>query len=197
MHAARERGAITMNLNSTPVGEPIYAKAGFRSIGTGQTWVRNGQDLRSVPGPRLQRLIIALGTGDLAALAGETIPTQLPNGLTAQELAARFHQQDSLRYLLQLGHVPEIIALWEAGLRDEAIAASADAYARELVTGSRGARPLHLAVEKGAGSLVLALIEAGADLHARDGEYRATPLDWAHACNKPTIARILHRAGSR
>ncbi len=197
MHAARERGATTMNLNSTPMGEAIYARAGFRRIGTGQTWVRTGRDVGTVPGPRLQRLIIALGTGNVAALAGEHIPAALPNGMSAQEPAVRFHQPDSLRYLVQNGHVPEIMALWEAGLRDEAIAATADPRARELVTGSRGAKPIHLAVEKGAGSLVLALIEAGADLHARDAEYRATPLDWAHACNKPTIARILHRAGSR
>lgn len=197
MHAARERGATTMNLNSTPMGEPIYARAGFRRIGIGQTWVRTGPGVHAIPSPRLQRLILALGTGDIAALDGETIPAQLPNGMTAQQLASRFHQQDSLRYLLQHGQVPEIITLWEAGMRDEAIAATKDPRARELVTGARAARPIHLAVEKGAGSLVLALIEAGADLHARDGEYRATPLDWAHACNKPTIARILHRAGSR
>jgi GNAT superfamily N-acetyltransferase len=197
MHIARERGATSMNLNSTGMGQPLYARAGFQYIGIGQTWVRTGTDVRSEPGPRLQQLIISLGTGDLAALVGENIPAHLPNGMTAQELAARFHQQDSLRYLIENGHVPEIMALWEAGFRDEAIAATADPRARELVTGSRGARPIHLAVEKGAGSLVLALIHAGADLHARDDEYRATPLDWAHACNKPTIARILQRAGSR
>ena len=77
------------------------------------------------------------------------------------------------------------------------MAAAANPAAREYVSGSRRARPIHLAVERGAGSLVLALIEAGADLTARDGEYRATPLDWAHATNKPTIARIIHRAGGR
>ncbi len=197
MHAASERGAGTLNLNSTPMGMSIYEVAGFRYLGHGLTWLRTGIEQSPVPSADMQHLTMAIGTGDIAALAGATIPSLLPNGMTPQELAARFGQQASLRHLIEIGQVPEIIPLWEAGLKEEAIAAASIPVARELVSGTRQARPLHLAVERGAGSLDLALIEAGADLSARDGEYRATPLDWAHAGNKPTIARIIARAGGK
>lgn len=197
MHVAREHGVITINLNSTPMGKSMYERAGFTQFGTGQTWLRNGPGVHRDPHPHEQEMVIALGTGDIDALRHHSIPVNLSNGLTAQELAARFGRQDSLYHLIEAGQVPEIISLWEAGLREEAMAAAANPAAREYVSGSRRARPIHLAVERGAGSLVLALIEAGADLTARDGEYRATPLDWAHATNKPTIARIIHRAGGR
>ena len=197
MHAAKERGASTMNLNSTPMGMSIYEQSGFRYLGHGFTWLRTGPEMTMSPEPHLQHVVMALGTSDIAALAGTDIPTVLPNGMSAQELAARFGQQDSLRHLISRGYVPEIMALWETGLKEEAIAATGNPIAREMAIGSRRARPIHLAIEKGAGSLVLALIEAGADLSARDGEYRATPLDWAHACNKPTIARILAHAGGQ
>lgn len=197
MHAAKDRGARTMNLNSTPMGMRIYERAGFRRIGVGQTWIRSGPEVNIAPDGPTHRMTIALGSGDLDTLRGRRIPAKLPNGMTAQELAARFNRQDTLYHLIETGHVPEIMSLWDVGLKTEAMAAAANPLARELVAGSRGARPIHLAVERGAGSLVIALIEAGADLTARDGEYLATPLDWAHACNKPTIARILFRAGGR
>ncbi len=195
MHAARERGATTMNLNSTPMGMSIYEHSGFRYLGHGFTWLRTGAEMRTAPDAYSRHLMMAIGTGDIAALAGQDIPVVLPNGMTAQQLAARFGQQESLRHLIGIGQVPEIMGLWETGLKEEALAATKNPVARELMVGSRQARPLHLAVERGAGTLVLALIEAGADLSARDGEYRATPLDWAHASNKPTIARIIARAG--
>lgn len=197
MLVARDRGCSTINLNSTPMGKSIYERAGFRQIGSGQTWVRNGPGVYQSPHPDEQSIAIAIGTGDLAAIEGRTLPGRFANGMSAQELAARFGRQDSLYHLIESGQVPEIMSLWNAGLKDEALAAASNPIAREMATGPQRARPIHLAVERGAGSLVIALIEAGADLSARDSEYRATPLDWAHATNKPTIARIIRRAGGK
>lgn len=197
MRVAHELGATTMNLNSTSMGKTIYERAGFRQIGAGQTWIRNGPGVRLAPHPDEQAIAIAIGTGDIDAIRGRTLPIRLPNGMTAQELAARFGRQDSLYHLIESGQHPEIMALWESGLREEAMAAARNPVAREMVSGPQRARPIHHAIERGAGSLVIALIEAGADLTARDGEYRATPLDWAHATNKPTIARIIRQAGGK
>lgn len=196
MRMAQAAGATTMNLNSTLAGLHVYERAGFRRIGNGQTWHVPKQRSRSAPPETQQQTLIAIGRGDLAALASLPLQDQFANGMTAQEVGAHFRQPESLRWLLQAGQIPEIMPLWRAGLRVEALAATQDRDARELRSGQRRATPLHLAVEAGAGTLVLALIEAGADLTVRDGEYRATPLDWAHACNKPTIARILRQAGA-
>lgn len=196
MQEARNLGATTMNLNSTPAGKRLYEQVGFRQFGAGQTWVRTRADVMRPTSELEQNLIHAIGTGDIANIHTGNIHRFQCN-LSAQELAARFGQQDSLLELIRRGEIAEIIAMWKAGLRDEAIAAAQDPEARELITGTTRAHPIHHAVEMGAGTLVLALIDAGADLNARDGEYKATPLDWAHATNKPTIARILQQAGGK
>lgn len=195
MRIATEAGARNVQLNSTPMGLRMYERLGFKRIGTGLTWSGVGSVAKTAVSTELNDLVLAIGTGDIDAVDTICLPDAFPNGMTGQEIAARFRQNAMLRHLIALGQVPEIMSLWDSGLRDDALAATSHPSARELPSGSRRARPLHLAVERGAGSLVLALIRAGADLNARDGEYRATPLDWAHACNKPTIARILRQAG--
>lgn len=198
MQAARDRGARTMNLNSTPAGKRLYDRTGFTQFGTGQTWLRSGRQMYSVPTEMEQELIYAIGWGDIDRIGTDALrqPT-LTCGLTAQELATRFDQPEALLEIIRQGQVPEIISLWKAGLQNEAIAATRNAAARELVTGSERAYPIHHAIKMGAGTLVMELIVAGANLQVRDIEYRATPLDWAHATNKPTIARIIRQAGGQ
>lgn len=198
MLAARDRGANTMNLNSTPAGKVLYERVGFTHFGVGQTWVRSGRQVHTEPASAEQNLVHAIGTGDVANIRLDPLRHQmLTCRLTPQELAARFGQQDSLLEVIRQGLIPEIISLWKAGLREEAIAATRNPAAREWITGTTRAHPIHHAVEMGAGTLVIELINAGANLNARDAEYNATPLDWAHACNKPTIARILRQAGGQ
>lgn len=198
MQAARDRGISTMNLNSTPAGKKLYENTGFTQFGVGQTWVRSGRQITTVPDAEEHELIHAIGQGDVDRIRINPIRhTRLQCGLSPQEIAARFGQQESLLEIIRQGHTPEIISLWKAGLRDEAIAATGNPTARDMITGSTRAHPIHHAIEMGAGTLVIELIAAGANLDARDTEYNATPLDWAHATNKPTIARIIRRAGGR
>lgn len=196
MRTAHEHGADTMNLNSTPAGKKLYERLGFRQFGTGQTWVKSGRQIQRIPDAAEQSLVFAIGTGDVANITIDPVLHRtLHCRLTPQELAARFGHPEALQEIIHQGMTPEIISLWKIGLREEAIAATRDPVARELVTGTPRAYPIHHAVEMGAGTLVLELIDAGANLHARDAEYNATPLDWAHATNKPTIARIIRQAG--
>lgn len=198
MQAARNHGATTMNLNSTPAGKKLYERLGFRQFGTGQTWVKTGKHVHQVPSHSEQQLIHAIGLGDTHSI--RITPAQRPYlqcRMSPQELAAHFGQQESLLEIILQGSIPEIVSLWKVGLRDEAIKAASDPGARELLSGTMRAHPIHHAVEMGAGSLVIALIAAGANLNARDAEYNATPLDWAHATNKPTIARIIRQAGGK
>lgn len=198
MQEAQDRGALTMNLNSTPAGKGMYERAGFVQFGIGQTWNRSGRAVYRVPTASEQALTLAIGQGDIAnAHIDPLFHQRLGCGMTPQELAARFGQREMLLHSIRAGQVPDIISMWHVGLRDEAIAAMRDPVARELISGSQRAHPIHHAVERGAGTLVMELIAAGADINARDGEYNATPLDWAHACNKPTIARIIRQSGGR
>lgn len=198
MRAARDRGIHTMNLNSTPAGKRLYEQTGFRQIGIGQTWVKSGRQVRVEPNRTEHFLISAIGTGDIDGIAINPARHQrFQCGLSPQELAARFGQQGSLKEIIRQGLTPDIIALWKAGMKDDALAAASNPVAREMISGVQRAHPIHHAVEMGAGTLVMELISAGANLSARDAEYNATPLDWAHATNKPTIARIIRQAGGR
>lgn len=198
MQVARDHGARTMNLNSTPAGKKLYERLGFHQFGTGHTWIRTGQRVYQTPRTDEQELIFAIGRGDLANITIDPVRHRsLQCQLSPQELAVRFGQRESLLEIIRQGATPEIISLWKMGLRDEAISAAGDPTARELLTGTRRAHPIHHAIEMGAGTLVIELIRAGANLTARDAEYNATPLDWAHACNKPTIARIVRQAGGQ
>ena len=198
MRAAREHGAVTMNLNSTPAGKKLYERLGFRQFGIGQTWVRTGRQVHRVPDADEQALVRAIGSGDVGNIRIDPLRDHYPQcKMSPQELAAHFGQPESLRELIRQGLTPEIISLWKVGLRDEAIAAASDPVARERITGITRANPIHHAVEMGAGTLVIELIRAGANLNVRDAEFNATPLDWAHATNKPTIARIIRQAGGK
>lgn len=195
MIVAREAGATTTNLNSTPMGERMYARCGFNRSGTGMTWTIPATEIDRPVDPIRRDLILAFGRGDTSAVTRMDVLRADVYEVDPQAIAARFRHPEMLRHIIALGETPDIINLWNAGLRDEAVAAATNPEARERTYGARRARPIHLAVEQGAGTLVLALIRAGADLTARDAEFRATPLDWAHACNKPTIARIIRQAG--
>jgi GNAT superfamily N-acetyltransferase len=65
LRAAWERGCRAAVLNATPAGERLYARAGFRSLGWGQTWWPSG---RPAPTERQIAITEAVGFGDLAAL---------------------------------------------------------------------------------------------------------------------------------
>jgi hypothetical protein len=53
---------------------------------------------------------------------------------------------------------------------------------------------LHHAVDSGSVDAVKVLVEAGADLGARDRLYQGTPLDWADHLQRPEIAAFLQNA---
>jgi hypothetical protein len=50
---------------------------------------------------------------------------------------------------------------------------------------------LHVAVERDDLDLARALLELGADVHARDARYDATPLGWAQHFNRPALIELL------
>lgn len=197
MQVARDHGASVMCLNSTGMGRGVYERCGFQMIGEGQTWFLPARRLRNPASIGDMNAAYAVGRGDISALEGVELPRLLPNEDTPLQFAARYRQADTARWLLRHGEEPDIIALWQLDLREEAKAAMHERMVLNRPTGSRGATPLHHAVEHGWGTLVLLLIDAGADLTAKDSEYGSTPLDWAHALNKPTIAAVLRRAGAR
>ncbi len=193
IQVAREAGAFEMGLNATPEGLALYEELGFRHIGEGGTWLLPSRRSLMVPAPYDVEIAEALGRGDIAALDGALIPPRLPNGDLPMQFAARFGQTDAVRCLLGSGAVPEILALWDSGMTNEALSAMADPATRDRLSGPERATPLHHAVRRDDAVLVERLIEAGASLTARDAQFRATPLEWAEHLGREEIARILRR----
>lgn len=158
MQVAREASAREMGLNATPEGLALYEGLGFRHIGDGGTWLLPSRRSRMVPAPYDVEIAEALGRGDIAALEGALLPPRLPNGDLPMQLAARFGKADTVRWLLDHGAVPDIVALWDSGMTEEALGAMADPATRDRLTGPERATPLHLAVRWGDAVLVQRLI---------------------------------------
>lgn len=197
MRVAREAGARGMGLNATPEGLALYERLGFRHIGEGMTWLMPSRRSRLVPDPRHVAIAEALGSGGIDDLTSVELPERLPNGDLPMQFAARFGQSATIRWLLAVGAEPDVIALWDAGLEDEAIRAMAFRERRERPAGPARATPLHIAIERDDIALANALIEAEASLSSRDAQYRATPLEWAEYLGRDEIARLIRRATGR
>ncbi|MDT8915661.1 ankyrin repeat domain-containing protein [Amycolatopsis sp. PS_44_ISF1] len=59
-----------------------------------------------------------------------------------------------------------------------------------------GITALHLAAQRGDLDVITTLVEAGADLTARDGRWNSTPEGWAEACGEPEARALLQRLTS-
>lgn len=195
---ASARGAVGIALNATPAGEKVYRKVGFVETGRGQTWFLPADRLRSLAGLETVRRAEALGSGAIDALDPSLARThRMPNGETPLAFTTRFGQRETVRWLIGHGAEPEIIPLWKAGLRDEAIAAMRNPRWLNAQRGLGQTTPLHEAVRDDDPELVRLLVDAGADLSIEDGEYRSTPLGWANPLGRPHLARILEAKAAR
>lgn len=197
MRIAREAGATEMGLNSTPDGLAMYEGLGFRHIGEGMTWFLPARRSRLVPGPRDVEIAEALGAGRIEALEGVSLPTRLPNGDLPMTFASRFGQGATVQWLLGHGAVPDVLALWDSGMAEDAVRAMAYPEILNQPTGPERAAPLHHAVRRDDPVLVELLLAAGASLSVRDAQFQATPLEWAEHLGREEIARIIRRSSRR
>jgi GNAT superfamily N-acetyltransferase len=193
---ARDGGATMMGLNSTPMAKHVYEDAGFRQVGVGQTWLRSTDRLLADPPEHEQAAVRAIGSGAINGLPAD-VPQLFWCGLSGQQSAARFGQPEALHALVRRGQVPDLVAMWSLGLTREATAAAGNPRARELVTQPWDARPLHHAAASGNEGLAAMLLGAGADLTARDSQFRGTPLGWAVATGHARIAELIRAAGGQ
>ena len=114
---AKAQGCLDVTLNSTPIGQPTYRRAGFVSLGHGQTWWMREADLNQ---PTLQfapltaaqiKLVEALGRGDVVAAEQQAdvfTPTELSapllgRSMTLATLAQHMKQPAALDWLARHG----------------------------------------------------------------------------------------------
>ena len=197
MRIAQGQGAEMIGLNATPDGLQLYIGLGFQRLGKGMTWLMPSRRSRMVPDSRMVRIAEAVGNGETALLKETTIPARLPNGDLPVQFAARFGQSDTVRWLLERGAQPDVLALWDTGLREDAVRAMALTDVLDRPSGPYRATPLHHAIERDDVILAELLIAAGADLAARDTQFRATPLEWAEYLDRPEMAAMIRSAVRR
>jgi ribosomal protein S18 acetylase RimI-like enzyme len=190
--AAIERGADLVTLNATPAGERLYRALGFVEVGEGQTWLVPAETIRRPPATAQVRFALAISGGaplpDDPALARHL----LPNGDTPLGHASRFDEPESARRLLTMGTVPDVAALWQLGLVEEARALMRLSPASlDIRRGTQGVTPLHIAIFSGELGFLEELLDAGASPFVRDGTWDSDAFGWAHALGNDAALAIL------
>jgi GNAT superfamily N-acetyltransferase len=151
LRVAWEHDCDAAVLNATAAGERLYLRAGFRSLGWGQTWWPSRDPF---PTKRQTAIVEAVGFGDLAAL--EALEPSEPEVSSTLSLAAVTGRTDSVDWLLD--RFPNLAALRFP---------------------PHGGNLLHVAVEHDRPEIIAAALRHGVDPDARDNNFDATPAGWA------------------
>ena len=206
LRLARELGGRYALLNSTEMGEPLYRRLGFESLGRGRTWWLH-QDVLQRPPPDVLEIAFgeAVGRGDLPTLSAlasdlppEKLDAPLPCRLTPVQLAVQSDRPESVELLVGLGATLDIVSAWDLGRREEATdLLKAAPELANLRSGRWGATPLHIAALRDDADLTRVLLAAELDLGLKDYEFHSTPLGWAQHMGRTEIAALIQeRAGA-
>ena len=197
---ARNMGCNQMTLNATEMGERLYRRFGFQSMGRGRIWFLKPSVLaESCPSTQQVKFLEAVGLGDVEALIAmresltrDQLQDATSNGLTPFEIAVQCQQLGSASWLVDQGVIPHVVAAWDLGWKDQVptlIAKHPELV--KLESGRRMATPLHTAIERNDFELARVLLTVPNDLDAKDTEFRETPLGWAHRLQRKEMLALL------
>lgn len=201
-HLAQQMGCHHVALNATPMGEPVYRRVGFQSMGYGHTWLLPAQTLAaSAPAKDQVRFLEAVGRGDLLTLdqTGKRLEERVlretsSGGLTPLDIAIRCHQPESAIWLVEHGAPLDLLSAWDLGWKEQIPRLLAEQP--ELVNLQRGewhATPLQIAIERGDIELAKLLLTVPNDLEIKDAAFQSTAMGWAHHFQRTEIIALLER----
>lgn len=189
-------------LNATGMGERVYRRIGFESLGCGMTWWLHCDVLEA--GPIAANKIAfteATGFGDVERLerTGKNMPpaeldAPLACGMTPLELAVKTNRPTSAEWLLQHGATLDVLSAWDMGWKDRArriLTATPELANRK--TGKGQFTPLHEAVARDDLELAQLLLSAHPDTDIRDGMFNSTPLGWAQHFQRHAMIKLIEQ----
>jgi ankyrin repeat protein/GNAT superfamily N-acetyltransferase len=192
-------------LNATGLGEPVYRRIGFETIGHGQTWWLHRETLEAPPPTAMQvALAEVVGRGDLAALdklgsqvSPGALDAPLPGGTTLMELAVTTEQPAAAEWLTCHGATLDVISAWDLGWKDrvpQLLAASPELANARL--GKEQITPLNVAARGNDLGLARLLLAAGPNLTVQDTYGAGTPLHNAAWRGNIAMVRLLLEQGA-
>lgn len=202
---ARQVGCQHVMLNATPMGELVYRRVGFQSMGYGPSWHLRPETLAAAaPTDEQVYFLEAIGRGEITALDawGKRLENgffhqPLPNNMTPLDIAVHCQQPASVAWLVSRGVTLDPLSAWDVGWKERVPLLLAEHP--ELVNVQRGRgqlTPLHVAVQRNDIELAQVLLTVPHDLDLKDSEFEATALGWAQYLHRTEmVARIKqHRA---
>ncbi len=198
---AKHLGYRLMYLNSTPAGESMYQKGGFKSTARSTTWHVRCSFKDTTPPSRamvqfLEALLqgkVAMLDGPAAALTLEQLQAPTISTATPLEMAVQLQQHASAEWLINHGVVPDVISLWELGWKDklrQLLLEHPEEVNRK--SGDCNETPLHKAVARDDVELAQMLLDAPSiDLALTDDVYHGTPMTWATVLGADKVRPLL------
>jgi predicted N-acetyltransferase YhbS len=205
---AQQMGCHHVVLNATPMGEPVYRRVGFQSMGYGHTWHLRAQTL-AAPAPTKDQVLFleAVGRGEIMTLdeIGKHIEDKLlyeplSSDLTPLDIAVHCQQPASVAWLVKHGIPLDLLSAWDMGWKEQIPSLLVEHP--ELVNVQRGEwqlTPLHVAVERDDSELAKLLLTVPNNLDLKDREFEATALGWAQYLHRPEMITLIeqHRASQK
>lgn len=199
---AQQMGCHHAFLNATEMGESVYRRVGFTSLGYGYTWLLRVRTLAAPP-PTKEAVAFAeaIGRGDILTL--NTLSKSLPpasfnapltSGITLMQIAVSLNQPASARWLVEHGTQLDLLSAWDLGWKEQVPQLLVESPALvNICSGPWQLTPLHVAVERGDTALVRLLLTANPDLELTDCQFHGTALDWAQHFERTEIVELIEQ----